>query len=203
MEAEIAPLERGAEMVQELPAKQLAEHSHGKEETWTGGDPSGAVRREPSAWDEAVDVGMVLNRLAPCVQNGKYTDLGPQVLRVLSDGAQGLRRCPEQDVVDHLLVLQGDACQLMGNREDDVEVLDGQDLSLALRGPLGARCLLALGAVSVSARIVRDTLMPAPLALLNVPAPCSRSAGSDVIEHTSLGSRDPTGAIGDEVISMG
>ncbi len=45
--------------------------------------------------------------------------------------------------------------------------------------------------------------MPAPITLLDVSASRRRTAGCDIVEHTSFGPREPTAARGDEVISMG
>ena len=187
MEAELAALAGNSKMMQELATKQRAENAHRKEEAWPTGDPSGAVAGESSAGNEAVNVGMVFEGLAPGVQDGKDADLRTQVLRVPRNRAQCLRRSSKQNVVDHLLILQSDARKLVRDREDDMEVLDGQDLLLSLGGPIGSRCLLALGAVSIPARVVRDALVPALVALLDVPAPYSRSAGRDIVEHTSFG----------------
>src|SRR5258707_15702054 len=65
------------------------------------------------------------------------------------------------------------ASSSMGQREDDVEVRHGQQLSRTRGQPLGTRVALALGAVSVTARVVRDGLMAAADALIAVTAPAS------------------------------
>ena len=71
------------------------------------------------------------------MQHGEETDLGAQVLRVGGDGAQRLRGCPEQDVVDHGLVLERDGGELLRYDEHHVEVRDVQQLCLAVLQPLG------------------------------------------------------------------
>jgi len=132
MEAEMALLPRSSEPMQKLPAKQLAEDSHREKEPGSAGDPPRAVLGESSARDEAMDMRMVLEGLAPGVQHGKHADLRTEVLGISGDRAESLRGCPEQDVIDELLVLECDARQLVRDGEDNVEVLDGQDLSLPL-----------------------------------------------------------------------
>ena len=149
----ICPLQQ----IDELPSEDKAEYRPRREEVrsfpWAllAVDPAGVILRNAAAGDYAMDVDVCVEFLPPSMEYGHDADLGAQVLRVFRDRAQCLRRCPEQNVVDDFLVLQGDARQLMRDREDDVEVLDGQDLLLALCGPLGSCCLLALGAVPVSA----------------------------------------------------
>ena len=52
--------------------------------------------------------GAAVIAVSPGVQHGEEADLRAQMLRVGGDGAQRLRRRPEQDVVDHGLVLERD-----------------------------------------------------------------------------------------------
>ena len=84
-------------------------------------EPSGD---EPAARDDAVDVGVVLEVLAPGVEDGQEADLGPEVLGVGGDLLQGLGGGAEQEAVDHPWVLQGDRAERRRESEDDVEVLD-------------------------------------------------------------------------------
>ncbi len=56
----------------------------------------------------------------------------------------------EQEVVDHGLVLVGDVGDRGGQREDHVEIRDGQQLGLAIGQPLPGRRALALRAMPVA-----------------------------------------------------
>jgi hypothetical protein len=62
----------------------------------TAGDPVLAVGRQSSAWDDAVQVGVMGELLAPGVEDGKEAELGAQRFGVGSDGAEcggrGLKR---------------------------------------------------------------------------------------------------------------
>jgi hypothetical protein len=49
----------------------------------------------------------------------------PRMLGIGRDGEHGLGRGPEQQVVDHRLVLVGDIGDRTGQREHDVKVADG------------------------------------------------------------------------------
>ena len=50
--------------------------------------------------------------LSPGVQHAEEADLRTEMLGIGGDGAQRLRRRPEQDVVDHGLVLERDDLDL-------------------------------------------------------------------------------------------
>jgi hypothetical protein len=60
------------------------------------------------------------------------------MLGVGGDGRHGLRRRLEQQAIDRRFVLEGDVADLGRQREDDVEVIDRQQVGLALGEP-GAR----------------------------------------------------------------
>ena len=64
------------------------------------------------------------HRRSPGVEHGGDADAGAEVLRVGRDRHHRLRRRTEQQIVDDRLVLQGDVCDLGGQREDDMEVAD-------------------------------------------------------------------------------
>jgi hypothetical protein len=65
----------------------------------------------------------------------------------------------EQQVVDDRLVVEGDVSDLGGDREDDVEIADRQQVGLARRQPLARRGALALGAMPVAAGNGRRPLL--------------------------------------------
>jgi hypothetical protein len=60
------------------------------------------------------------------VQNGQDADLGTEVLGIGGDLQQGLRGGVEENSVDHPRILQSDGADQFRDREDHVEILDGQ-----------------------------------------------------------------------------
>jgi len=64
----------------------------------------------------------------------------------------------------------------MGHSEHNMEVAGGQEFSLAGRQPTLARLGLALGAVPISARVVRDGLMSTAQARIPVATQCCGAA---------------------------
>lgn len=67
---------------------------------------------------------MVQQILPPRVQDREEADLRAQVLRIGGDRAQRLGAGAKQDVIEHLLVLVRERRDGLGQREDDMEILD-------------------------------------------------------------------------------
>jgi hypothetical protein len=70
-----------------------------------------------------MDMRMVLQVLAPCMQHGDKADLGTEMLWIGRDHAQRLGRRLKQDRIGHFLVLEGDFSRWRRQCEDDVEIL--------------------------------------------------------------------------------
>ena len=202
MEGEPPPVEGGPEQRQELAPEDAAEDADRQEEPRPAGDPPRGVGREPAAGDDAMDVGVVLEVLPPGVEDGQEADLGPEVLGVGGDLLQGLGGGPEQQAVDHARVLQGDRAERRGQGEDEVEVLDGQEFRLAGLHPVGGGGGLTLGAVAVAAGVVGDLPVPAPVALLDVPAQRRGPAGGDVVQGAALLGREPVAVAIEEGVAV-
>src|ERR1700688_4947403 len=145
--------ERGFEIVQEQASKQARQNPDGKEETRPASHPSIAFGRDAATGNQAVQVRVMEQILAPRVQHTYEADLGAQMGRIGGDGAQRLRGGPEQDVVDYRFVLVGNDGDLVGKREDRVEVRRLQKLGLSLRQPFGAGKRLAFWAMPIATGI--------------------------------------------------
>jgi hypothetical protein len=104
---------------------------------------------------------------SPCVEHGGDADTCTEMTGVGGDGEHGLGGHPEQQVINHRLVVQGDVGNLGGDREDHVEVADRQQVGLACGEPFACRCALALWAVPVPAAVVGDAAVAAVLAAPN------------------------------------
>jgi hypothetical protein len=88
------------------------------------------------------------------MQKGGEADLGAQMFGISGDREECLGRGSKEEVVEYRLVLQGDGCQTVGERKDDVIVLDGQQLGTACLEPPGFGQGLTLGTVPVTAGVV-------------------------------------------------
>ncbi len=105
VELEPAFAERGPETCEELAPEDASEHLHRQEEGAPRTDPAGVIRCKPTGGDDAVDVRMVLQTLVPGVEHAEEADLRAQVARVACDLEQRGGTGPEQQAIDHLLVV--------------------------------------------------------------------------------------------------
>ena len=62
--------------------------------------------------------------LSPGMKHGEESNAGAQMRRVAGNGEQRFGGGVEQDVVNGLLVVEGDLGDLLGNRKNHVEVFD-------------------------------------------------------------------------------
>ena len=101
-------VEGAAKQSQELAPEHAAEHAHRQEESWPAGDPARAIGSQPTSRHDAMHMRMVLEVLAPGVEDGQEPDLGPEVLGIGGDLPQGFGGGSEQKAVDLPLVLKRD-----------------------------------------------------------------------------------------------
>jgi hypothetical protein len=167
------------QVAQEQSTEHPRQHPDRQEEPRPARDPAFAVRCDPAARDKEMNVWVMQEILPPGVQHTEEADLGAEMLGIHCDGAQGLRRRPEQDIVDHGLVLERDGGDQVRHREHHVEVGHVEQFRLTVLEPLGASETLALRAVSIATRVVGDTLMAAAVAALDVTAESCAAATLD------------------------
>ena len=189
-EVQLAGLERLAHGVEQQPANEPGEHPDREEEPGAARHPLRTIGRESPAGDHAVEVGMMHQGLAPGVEHRKEPDLGAQMTGIRRDGPQRLGDRPEEEAIDDGLVLVGDGGDRRGHREDDVEVVDGEQVRSARIDPRGAGERLARRAMAIATRVVPDPLVPAPVALLHVATEGRGPAGLDRGHDASLGRRE-------------
>ena len=110
----------------------------------------------------------------------------PRCFGSAATSRQGLRGGPQEQAVDRARVVQRHRAEGAREREDDVEVRRLEQVGgLGLQPPRRGRGL-ALGAVAVAARVVRDLLVPALRALQDMPAQGRRAAGRQVVQGATL-----------------
>jgi len=97
-------------------------------------------------------VRILLQFLIPGMEHGEETDFGAEMAGIAGDFEQGLGTGAEQQVIEDLLVLQGQRGEATRKGEDDMDIRGGQELATARLQPLVAGVGLALGTVSLAAR---------------------------------------------------
>jgi len=123
------------------------------------------------------------------MQHRGDADPGSEPLLVGGDPHCRLGGSLEQDVVDDGLVGVGEIGDRRGERVDDMEVGDGQQLGLAFLEPQACRRALTLGAMPIAAGVVGDDGVTARsvLAARNMAAKRGRAAALDRAHHLHLG----------------
>ena len=142
------------------------------------------------------------------MQYREETDLRAEVLRVARNREKGLRSRAEENAVDRLFVVKGDAGELFGNSENYVEVLTliaaaraslspdkqnhwaslvvRQQFGLPVFEPLRPFGVLAFWAMPVAARVVRNARVVALAAFFDMAAERGRTADLDGAHHPEL-----------------
>src|SRR5271157_1177281 len=131
---------------------------------------------ESACRNDAVDVGMREQVLSPGVKRADYADFGAQVFGIGGDFDDGLSAGSEQEIIEQTCVLQSQHVEFMGHSEHDMEIAGGQKFALPGRQPALAGLRLAVGAVPISARVIRDGLITAERALIAVTTQGSGTA---------------------------
>jgi hypothetical protein len=144
------------------------------------------IGREPATGNDAMQMGMMEQILAPGVKDREEADLGAQMPGIGRDRAQGFRCGPEQNAVDRLLVLEGDGGHLFGYCKDDVKVLAVQKFGLPVLDPLRTGQGLTFATMTIAAGVIPDTFVAALVALFNVAAQSRGLAYLDRIHDAAL-----------------
>ena len=106
-----------------------------------------------------MDMRMMFHLLTPGMEHAEEADLGAETFGIASDLDQRFSAGAEQQTVDEFLVLQCKGCQEARQGKDHVSVGRGKELFTALLDPAQSGIGLALGAMPVSTRVIRDGLI--------------------------------------------
>ena len=133
---------------------------------------------------------VLLQPLAPRVQDHQPADGGPKALRVRGD-LEERRRGAKEEVVDDALVDEGQPREHLRHREDDVHVADGQQFLLARRDPVVAGRGEALGTMPIPATVVGEGWLRTLLTAIPMPAECGRPALDEGPQDASMLAAEP------------
>src|SRR6202043_2551019 len=112
--------------------------------------------RQSAAGHDAVEMGMIAEGLTPGVKHREKPDLRAEMSRIGSDGAQRLGGRLEQDLVDRAGILEGNLGDLVGNGEDDMEIVGSEAPPPPSLDPFRSGEPLALGATAGTTAVVSD-----------------------------------------------
>ena len=149
-------------------------------------NPPLVVWGESACRDHAVDMRMQEQVLPPGVQDADETNLRTQSFGIGRHFEHGVRAGAEEQVIQNPGVAQTERVQLMRQGEYDVEVGNVEEFFFACGEPALASLRLTLRAVPVPAGVIRDGLMTALGALIDVAAQRRRAAAGDCPQHAQL-----------------
>ena len=129
---------------------------------------------------------MEVQVLPPAMQHGEKAELHAQTFGIPGNGEQRLGGGAEEDVVDGLFVEEGDSGDGLGEGEDHMEVLGGQQLCAALLQPFLACPTLALVAMAVAAGVIAGMGVLAVVAPFDGAAQHRCPAGLDGLHQAML-----------------
>jgi hypothetical protein len=107
VEAQLAVVEGPFESGNKLTSENAAQHLDGEEEAIARGDPALVVGGKAAGRNYIMDMGMMLQFLIPTMEHAEEADFGTEMAGVAGDFEQRFSTDPEQEIVDDLLVLQG------------------------------------------------------------------------------------------------
>ena len=113
-------------------------------------------RGQPTPCDQAVEVRMQHQGLAPGVERGDDPRLRTQILRVRQQGRHRLAHRLKQQRTHHTDIGQPEGVELMGQREDDMVMVTGEQPRLLECEPALGLEVRALGAGAMPTRVVPD-----------------------------------------------
>ena len=133
-------------------------------------DPAGVIGRESAGGNRTVDMRMEQQVLTPGMQDAQETNLCSQMLRVSGHlkecGGAGL----EQQAIEHFRIVLTEWIQLVRDGEDHMKVGHAEHFFLAGGKPALACLRLALWAMAIAARVIRDGLMAALWTVIDMAA---------------------------------
>ena len=167
-------------------------------------NPAGVIVVESTGGNDAVDMGMKLEFLVPGMEHTEEADVGSQMGGITRDFQQGFGAGPEQQTVDEFPVLQGQRSQLRRQSKNEVDVGRGQQFTATRLDPAFTRTGLTLGAVPITAAVVRDGgTMSAAGALIDMATEGSGATTRDGQQDLNMSPANPMAAAPDKSNSRG
>ena len=128
---------------------------------------------------------MLREGLSPGVQDGGDADRPAKMRGIATEREQGVGGGPKQQRIQHARIALGQGVEGMRQGEDEVEVRNREHLSPAGLEPPFFCDGLALRAMAIAARVVRDPHGATPVTRLPMTAEGGGATGLDRVERPS------------------
>ena len=131
--------------------KAAREDTDGQEEVRPTREPLGPVRRQASRRQDTVEMGVMVELLAPGMEHGEPADLCAEMLGVPGDVLKRLRDRAKEEPIEQTRVLQRQGTQVVRQGKDPMDVWRVEHLALPGREPRGLGRAMAFGAAAMPA----------------------------------------------------
>lgn len=165
--------------------QQPTQDTHREKEAFGARDPRGAVQRQPPRRHEAMEVGMMVQGLAPGMQDRQASALGPSMPRSTGHRLQRLGHGLPQEGLHDTGMLQREGTARGGEGKDHMAGGPLAHLPLPRRQPGGLGPPWTRRAVPMAARMIADFLRAPGIARRFVAAEDCRAARRDGLEHAA------------------
>ena len=135
------------------------EDPDGQEEVRPTRDPLGPVGRQAPGGQDTMEMGMMVELLAPGVEHGEAPDLRAEMRGIPRDVLEGGGHRAKQQAIELARVLECQGPQGVRQGKDDMCVGGLEHLTFPGGEPRGLRGAMAFGAATVAAGVVRLDLM--------------------------------------------
>src|SRR6202051_1717663 len=150
-----------------------------------------------------MDMRMRSELLIPGVQHAEEADLRTEMFWITCNLQKRFRTGAKQEIVDDLLILQGEWRQLAGQGENHMHIARREKFLATCCKPAVASTGLTLRAVPVAARVVGDGAMSAAGAFIKMAAERGGTTPRNGQQHFDVLPSDPLTASFDESVSRG
>ena len=131
--------------------------------------------------------------LSPGVQDRRAPEVAAEMARIAPEGGEGVGGRPEEQRVEDAGIALGERVERMRQREDHMEVLDGQQFRAAGVEPADLGEGLALGTVAVAAGVVADLHGAAGVTRVAMAAERGGPTRLDGVHGAALGAGERVG----------
>ena len=146
------------------------EDADGQEEVRSTRHPPCAIGRHAPGGQDTMEMGVMVELLAPRVQHGKAPNLRTEMLGVARDVLERLSDRAQEQAIEVARVLERQGREVMREGKDDMHVGGLEHLAFPGGEPRGLRGAMAFGAAAVPARVVRLDLVPTVVTLRDMAA---------------------------------
>src|SRR5262249_39065860 len=150
-----------------------------QEEVRSTRHPARAIRREPAGRQDTMQMGMMVQLLAPRVEHGEAADLCPEMLRVPSDLLECLRHRAKEQTIEVVGVLQRQRPKVVRQGKNHMTVCGSEEFLLSGGEPRRLGRAMTFGTAAVPTRVVGLDFVSAVVALRDMATEGGRPTYSD------------------------